>query len=268
MRLIAHISDIHFGREDPVVVQGLLDAVARARPHAIAVSGDLTQRAKTRQFKQAREFLAALPTRPTIVVPGNHDVSATNLVERITKPLAKYKKHITRDMEPFWQDDEVAIAGINTVRRLSAKDGRIDRSQVACACDRLRVTGAAVRVVVTHHPMDLPMDDVKHALVARASKAIAAFAECGVDMYLSGHLHAGTTVSTSARYGIAGSSAIVAQAGTAASTRTRGEANSWNLIHIEPGAIAVRQMVWDGSVFAEGQVARYLKGPDGWALAG
>jgi 3',5'-cyclic AMP phosphodiesterase CpdA len=248
------------------VVQGLLDSVAQAEPDVVAVSGDLTQRARTGQFKQARAFLAALPRKPTIVVPGNHDVSTTNLVERFTRPLDKYRKYITRDLEPYYADAEIAIAGVNTVRLLSTKDGRINRRQVACACERLGGSGGVVRVVVTHHPMDLPMTDTKHALVGRASRAVAAFAECGVDLFLSGHLHAGTTVATSARYGSAGYSAIVAQAGTAASTRTRGEANAWNLIRAERSCISIRQMVWNGKKFVRGDIARYRRGETGWSL--
>ena len=89
MKTIAHISDVHFGREDPASVLGLLESVTAARPDVVVVSGDLTQRAKKRQFRAARAFLRELPLVPQIVVPGNHDVSATNLFERAVRPLAR-----------------------------------------------------------------------------------------------------------------------------------------------------------------------------------
>ncbi|HVL55812.1 MAG TPA: metallophosphoesterase, partial [Burkholderiaceae bacterium] len=73
MRTVLHLSDLHFGRLAEEVVGPLADAAARLRPDLIAVSGDLTQRARASQFRSARQFLDLLPG-PKIVVPGNHDV--------------------------------------------------------------------------------------------------------------------------------------------------------------------------------------------------
>lgn len=269
MRTLAHISDVHFGRENPGLVRGLVEAVTAARPDVVVVSGDLTQRARLGQFAAARAFLGDLPRVPTVVVPGNHDVSMTNLVERLVRPLARYRQYISRDLAPFVMDEEVAVAGIDTTRVLSRKDGRINRRQVACACERLSEAGAErVRVVVTHHPMDLPLEDVRNALVARSAMAMEGFAGCRVDLFLSGHLHTGQTVVTSRRYGIAGWSAVVAQAGTAVSTRTRGEANSWNLIRVRAAEMAIQQMVCEAGdgAFREGAKEVFRKGESGWVL--
>lgn len=266
MRRIAHISDVHFGREDPAVVTALLESIAAARPDVIVVSGDLTQRARVLQFQQARAFLEALPWVPRIVVPGNHDISATNLVQRLAHPLARYRRFITSDLAPFFADSEVALVGVNTVRVLSRKDGRINQRQVAASCARFApLPPDVVRIVVTHHPMDLPFSDSRNALTARAAMAMGAFAGSAVDLFLSGHLHTRQTLSTAARYRIEGFSAIVAQAGTAVSTRTRGEANSWNLIEVEQLAIAIQQKVWDGGAFVTAKTERYAKGAAGWS---
>jgi 3',5'-cyclic AMP phosphodiesterase CpdA len=273
MKTLAHISDVHFGREDPEIVQGLLRSLAEAKPDVIVVSGDLTQRAKKKQFRAAAAFLKQLPRVPRIVVPGNHDVSATNLLERIAHPLRRYRRFITGDLEPSYITPELAIAGINTVRLFSRKDGRINSGQVARACRQLaQAPPQAFRVVVTHHPMDLPLDDIRHALVSRSAMAMRAFSRCGVDLFLSGHLHAGQTVATSVRYKLPNWSAIVAQAGTAVSTRTRGEQNGWNLIRLtpaessEPAQIAVQQILWSGKSFTPGPTERYAKSPTGWSL--
>ncbi len=277
MRTVAHISDVHFGREDPLLVDGLVDSIAKSKPGVIVVSGDLTQRAKRRQFKAARAFLDELqeriPEAPQIVVPGNHDISATNWMERVARPLSRYRRYITRDLAPFYLDEELAVAGVNTVRLLQAKDGRMNRAQMKRACEQLSQAGpAALRVIVTHHPMDLPAEDRKHALVGRSDMAMRGFAMCGVDLFLSGHLHTGTTVATSARYRIEGYSAIVAQAGTAVSTRTRGELNGWNLIttsgSAEGATLSVQQMSWNGKRFAPSTCERYVRGAAGWKLAG
>ena len=78
MRKIAHLSDVHFGRTDAVVVANLIEIVTELGPDLVVVSGDLTQRAKKKEFVEARKFLDALPG-PQIVVPGNHDASSTTL---------------------------------------------------------------------------------------------------------------------------------------------------------------------------------------------
>lgn len=262
---IAHISDLHFGREDPGVVAGLRDALWAAEPDLVVVSGDLTQRAKKRQFRAARSFLDTMPKVPRLVVPGNHDISATNMFERVVRPLTRYKRYITPDMSPFYSDEIVAIAGLDSVRLLSTKDGRLNRAQVEEACRKLAgVSGDPVRIVVTHHPMDLPSTDRRHPTLTRARMAMAEFARCGVDLFLSGHLHGGLSLVTRERYPLAGYSAVVAHAGTAASTRTRNEPNTFNLIRVETDLIDIEQMVWGGKRFAKGEIARYRKSADGW----
>lgn len=265
MTRIAHISDIHFGREDPVVVEGLLADLFNAAPDVIVVSGDLTQRAKKSQFRAAREFLDRLPTVPRMVVPGNHDVSATNLVERALRPLARFRRYISPDLAPFLVVEDVAIVGINTVRTLKRKDGRISARQVREACAQLAsAPNTAVRVVVTHHPMDLPAADLTNAVVRRAAMAMESFAEAGVDLFLSGHLHAGLTLASTARYRLPGYSAIVVHAGTAVSTRTRRVPNSWNLLRVNAANIAIEQRVWRETAFNAGAAESYRRGNDGW----
>jgi 3',5'-cyclic AMP phosphodiesterase CpdA len=268
MRIVAHISDVHFGRENPAVVRALVDSVTAAKPHVVAISGDLTQRARVSQFKQAQEFLRGLP--PTrIVVPGNHDISATNWIERLTRPLSRYRRYITDDLTPYYLDDEIAIVGVNTVRVLIGKNGRINQMQVADARKKFNELDAKlIRVVVTHHPLDVIETDPASLLVGRAAMAMTAFAECRVDLFLSGHLHTGHTIPTSARYTIPGYSAIVAQAGTAVSTRTRGEVNSWNLIRQEQNTISVQRMMWnpDISGFDPAAFEVFKRTSAGWTL--
>ncbi len=73
MHTVAHLSDLHFGRTDPQVVSALTVALQNLNPDLVVISGDLTQRAKHSEFREARTFIAQLPGE-TLVVPGNHDV--------------------------------------------------------------------------------------------------------------------------------------------------------------------------------------------------
>jgi 3',5'-cyclic AMP phosphodiesterase CpdA len=267
MTRLAHISDLHFGREDPALVAGLLASLIAEKPDAIVVSGDLTQRARKSQFRQARAFLRALPKAPRLVVPGNHDISATNLIERLARPLKRYRKFITQDLAPYLEIEGAAIAGIDTVRLLATKDGRINRAQVLEACRQVsRAPASALRIVVTHPPLDLPLADHKHAPVTRSRMAMQAFARARVDLFLSGHLHTGQSIVSSLRYPGSPYAAVVAHAGTAVSTRTRAEPNGWNLIECDQASLLIQQMVWNRKAFAKGLATRFQHSQNGWIV--
>jgi 3',5'-cyclic AMP phosphodiesterase CpdA len=267
MRTIAHLSDIHFGRVDPRLVPPLIKGVNQSNPDLVAVSGDLTQRARSHQFKEAREFLDALP-RPQIVVPGNHDVPLYNLFARFLEPLAKYRMYITDDLCPFYHDDEIAVLGVSTARSLTIKGGRINQEQIEWMRDRLcPLADGLVKVVVTHHPFDLPEGHDERSLVGRARLAMEGLASCGADLFLAGHLHVSHTTHSAKRYKIKGHSALVVQAGTAASTRGRGEANSFNIIRIGRPYITVERFDWQPArtAFLLADTEHFVHTDDGWA---
>ncbi|MES2831689.1 MAG: metallophosphoesterase family protein [Pseudomonadota bacterium] len=245
MRTLVHLSDLHFGRVDQTLIKPLTAQVRAIVPDVLVVSGDLTQRARSAEFIAARAFLDTLPT-PQIVVPGNHDISLYNLYARFMRPLAKYTRYITTDLQPFYLDDEIAVAGVNTARSLTIKDGRINDEQIQQVHARFdQLPDGVVKIVVTHHPFDLPDHYGRHELVDRAPTALETFAACGADLLLAGHLHATHAGTTDANYPIAGYSALAVQAGTATSTRGRGEANSFNVIRIENVQIVIERYSWN-----------------------
>src|SRR5205085_4557820 len=96
-----------------------------------------------------------------------------------------------------------------------------------------RSSDAVMKVIVTHHPFDLPEGAAPGDRVGRARLALETLAECGADMFLAGHLHLSQTGKTAMRYPAGDHTAILVQAGTATSTRARGELNSFNVIRIE-----------------------------------
>src|SRR6202048_1786243 len=143
MRTLVHLSDLHFGRVDPQIVAPLIKTVSEISPDLVAVSGDLTQRARTQQFLEARAFLDALP-QPQIVVPGNHDVPLHNVFARFLQPLDKYRRYITDDLQPFCADEEIAVIGVNTARSLTIKGGRVNSDQVSSIRQKLCSVGEDV----------------------------------------------------------------------------------------------------------------------------
>ena len=267
MRTLVHLSDLHFGRVDANLLDPLRDLVHKLAPDVVVVSGDLTQRAKSEQFEEAKAWLDTLPG-PQIIVPGNHDISLYNVFRRFLQPLTRYKRYITDDLDPIFVDEEIAVLGVNTARSLTFKDGRVNKEQIAAIKAQLAdLPDNVTRIIVTHHPFDLPKTYDEDDLVDRAPMAMQAFADCGVDLLLAGHLHTSHAGSTSERYHMSEYAALVVQAGTATSTRGRGEVNSFNVVRVESERIEVDRYGWDevGKSFSLMKTEPFLRRGNVWS---
>jgi 3',5'-cyclic AMP phosphodiesterase CpdA len=265
MRTIVHLSDLHFGRTNPAILAPIVESVRGVQPDVVAVSGDLTQRARTAEYTAARDFLRQLPA-PQIVVPGNHDVPLHNVFSRFISSLDRYRRYISDDLAPFYSDAEIAIAGVNTARALTWKEGRINLRQLLVL--RRQLSGVAAdhtKIVVTHHPFDLPAGATGR-VVGRSRLAIKTLADCGVDMLLAGHFHFGDTGYTAKRYSVPGYSALVVSSGTSTSTRGRGEPNSFNVIRVELPTITIERRTWRPAAarFDVLSLEKFRRGDVGW----
>jgi len=266
MRTLAHLSDLHFGSVDPAILEPLRRKVHALKPDLVVVSGDLTQRARKAQFREAREFLDSLP-RPQLVVPGNHDVPLYNVFQRFFSPLRNYQRLVTDDLSPEFIDEEMAVVGVNTARSLVFKGGRINEKQMEAV--RAKLCGLPERVakvIVTHHPFDVPKGSHEQdQIVGRARKALRRLADCGADVLLSGHLHEAHVGHTAERYCIEGVSALVIQAGTATSTRRRESTNSFNVLRLAPHHIEVDTYAWSGAAFERTASEAFEHDGHGWS---
>ncbi len=267
MRTIAHLSDLHFGAADPDVAAAVIDCVARLAPDVVAVSGDLTQRARHVQFRRARAFLDALP-RPQVVVPGNHDVPLYNILARFSDPLRGFHRHITIDRYPYFRDSEIAVVGADTTRSFTVEDGGLRSEDVRHLSDLLDETSeSGVRVVVCHHPFDPLVGRRAHWTVpAPDARAVNMLITRGADIFLTGHRHFSAVGNTATRYGIQGQTAIVVEAGTATSLRRRGEKNSFNVLKVERDFVTVERLVWDATALDFGIIRRqeFTRSASGW----
>ena len=265
MRTIAHLSDLHFGRIDDALLEPLRRQLGELGPDLVVVSGDLTQRARAEQFREARDYLATLP-KPQLIVPGNHDVPLYNVFQRFFTPLRKYQRIVTADLDPEFIDDEIAVVGINTARSMVFKGGRINEEQAEHLRKKLcGLPQRMTKIVVTHHPFDVPEGDSgEDQIVGRARMALRTLAGCGADVFLSGHLHKAEIGHTANRYDIEGVSALVVQAGTTTSTRSRGETNSFNVLRVAPRHIEIDRHAWQEGAFRVASTEAFDHDGKGW----
>ena len=274
MASIAHLSDIHFGRHDPKIVAAVESLLHEQRPDLVVISGDFTQRARVAQYRLACEFIERLEQGGLNVlgVPGNHDVPLYDLMRRFVRPLHRYRRFIDDDLCPFFENDSLAVLGINTARSLTIKDGSISREQMATIRDCFRyVSPRKTRMLVTHHPLfEMPIGEegAPTKRVKRHGDALLAVADAGVHVLLAGHFH--RTFSRTAREMVENAGpALVIQAGTATSTRLRGdELQSFNWIEAEPDRIDLKVFAWDGGGgFRPGPLAGYAYEGGNWHAA-
>jgi 3',5'-cyclic AMP phosphodiesterase CpdA len=243
MRTILHLSDLHFGRTRPDLLDPLVALAADLAPDLVAISGDLTQRARRSQFVEAARFLDRLRS-PWLAVPGNHDVSLDNMMIRLLDPWGRYRSLIHHDLCPRHGDEELTVVGLNTVNRYAHQAGRIGRSQLRAIARSHHATPEKTLVVVMHHPPEHPVGSTKR-LMSHSGKGVEALVRAGADIVLSGHLHNAHVAPLTAAPGI-----LLVQAGTGLSTRLRNEPNTLNLLTIEPGHVRVdRYAAFDAPAF-------------------
>lgn len=244
MPTIAHISDLHFGREIPEVVAGLLADLAEAGPDLIVVSGDLTERALHRQFRAARNFLDRLPA-PYLVCPGNHDIPLYRLDERFLRPTGRFRRHISADLGPVHRGRGFRVHGLNSAHGWTWKSGRVDPAALDRLCAAIEASPVEdLRIVAAHHPFLPPPDAPQARLVDDAGTVLAALAACGADLILGGHIH--RAFAGDARRVFPGLSGqlLVAQAPTATSVHLRDRPNGYNLIRFDEARVEVAVRYW------------------------
>ncbi|MFZ2315122.1 MAG: metallophosphoesterase [Gammaproteobacteria bacterium] len=228
---IAHLSDLHFGTEKPFLVEQLIREMNRINPDLIVISGDLTQRATVDQYQAVRNFINAIGTHKVLCVPGNHDISLYNLVERLIFPFRKYRRYIHPHIWSVFKNDKVAVFGINSVTPYKTMSGYITNHEL----DRIKQffdeqPADIFKIAVMHHNL---VKSERHKVINDAEKIINVFAECGINLILSGHIHYACIETLNRSF--FSHNMYVVTAGTAISTRTI-VPNSFNVLTIDNSA--------------------------------
>jgi 3',5'-cyclic AMP phosphodiesterase CpdA len=263
---ILQISDLHFGPfYHPEVGEAMLRAAHELEADITIVSGDFTQRAKETEYQAAREFMASLPQRPTIVTPGNHDVPLYRVFERVFAPYDLYRKYIAEELDTVHRFEDAVIVSLNSTAPLRAiVNGRIRRRQLEFTASAFAdVPEGAARIVVAHHHFAPAPDYEGGQVMPKAKRAIDCFTEQKVDMIIGGHLHRayiGNSLDVypgeDREHGI-----IIVQSGTTTSRRGRAretEKNSFNHIRIAEGVIRITHYMYFSDICGFAPVGRHL----------
>ena len=269
MRTIIHVSDLHFGKIDKETVEHLLISFREIRPDLIIISGDITQRAWPREYKSAVKFLEDIKALgfEYFVIPGNHDVeSFLKPISRGLNPYKSYKKYISENIGSFFSDEEIAVASINTVRHLRIKNGHLDEKEVRQVGQWFAGFPAeSVKIVVSHHPLDLPPDRHARKLAKKAGLGLELLSAQNIDLYLSGHYHRSSAVTTEERYNKLNYCAVAVQAGTV-SRRQRGEVQSFNVLKVKKPDIKLDTYLFDpkGKIFTKSSTIDFKINQNFW----
>ncbi len=259
--VILHGSDLQVGRPyRPWAAQAFVELAHALRPDLVVVAGDLTQRAKAREYRVARILLDALAPLPVVVTPGNHDVPLYRIWERLLTPYRNWRRYLGAALDAVTRVPGATVVALNSsAPRRAVVGGRLDARQLGIARETFAAAPRGdLRIVVTHHHFVRPPDGLGGRPLPGAEALLRALEGMGVDVILGGHVHQTHLLTSRALVeGVDPGIPLVA-CGTTASSRGRGAEtgeNSLNVVRIDAGAVRVesRRLGKQGSFVPVGE---------------
>ena len=262
MGRILQFSDVHFGCEHQHACAAALD-YAHAHPSdLVLITGDITQQGFTGEFAAAGDWIRRMP-EPTFVIVGNHDVPYWSLTARLFHPWRAFEKatgHPAHDHQ--FLSPNLMVRGVVTARGWQARTnwskGVIDLDQTRKAAAALRQAPVgALRVLACHHPLIEMIGAPMTGDVLRGDRAALIFAEAGVDLIATGHVH----VPFALPIDLGDQFSYAVGCGTL-SHRERGAPPSFNQIDWDGREIVVTAIAWTGDRFEPDQTWRLPRRQD------
>ncbi len=266
---LAHLSDTHFGTEISAIIKALEDALKTLRPDLLILSGDITQRARKKQFLKAKAFLDETKI-PFLSVPGNHDLPLFDVITRFTRPYRHYL-NIFGEREFIKITNKTAIIGLDATGPERHKQGALDLSHVRQIFEgvRSRIGNDGQMIVVVHQPLMTAWREDRSEEMNNEAAVAQLFSAFRIDAVLSGHVHVPLICTSEKAYPHLPYSFVHSGAGTATSRRTReNKPNSFNFLEIGSTDMKITQYDYDaGSTsFISLPTQHFLREPQGWKL--
>jgi len=253
---VLHVSDVHFGTPAvPEQIDAIEQLIETRRFDVIAVSGDLSQRARAGEFLRARKFLRdAARASATIVVPGNHDVKwwrAPLGIGMRSGLCASYRRYVSNDLEPVLHVPGATFVGLNTAHGVqfhtltwNPRDigvvGNLAPQQVEHARRVFEMSPPGDRRAIVMHHNPLKGQLSRRYGLAHRRRALGAFETLGVDLVMCGHDHQEAIHFVEHTRG----GTVVSTAGTLSDRSRGGRPSSINVIALDPGRIEVHTLIW------------------------
>lgn len=231
-----HVSDLHFGLEDKRALAFFKAELAREKPAAVLITGDLTMRARHREFRAACEWVSGLDVPVTVEV-GNHDMPYFNLIERFVDPYRRFRA-IETVLEKELHLPGLAVIPLKTATRAQWRfpwsNGWVTDKALTDCCAALDALRDGTRAIVTaHHPLT-ERDPRGKKLTIGGNRAMEELAKRGVFAILTGHVHDAFDIDQPTP---AGNLRMIG-AGTL-SQRIRSTPPSFNVLYVEGDTITV-----------------------------
>lgn len=242
---VLHTSDYQIGSPYlPAAADAMIRLADDVAPDVIVAAGDLTQRAKRSEFKQATELLERFGDVPIVTTPGNHDVPLYRGLERLAIPFRNWRRFSGRsNLDSVTRVDGATFVALSSAAPHRAiVDGHIATRQVEFAgraFDESPVHDH--RIVVIHHHFIQVEGGGAGRTLGGAVRLLRSFEEMGVSAILGGHVHQ-IHLRTSTELTGSAAGVPVLSAGTATSRRGRGEeagANSLCVLRFEHDSVDV-----------------------------
>ncbi len=261
---ILHLSDPHFGTTSHEKLEALEASVRELRPDLILFSGDITQRARIREFRAAKEFLDRFPDIPKISTTGNHDISLTNMFERLFYPYRRYTNIMQFPKEGRWCKEDVEVICLNSTSRFRHKDGALNAIELLRLVPRQE--GVRFRLAVFHHPMDTKRVQDEKNIIDGAPLIARKLQDNEIDLVAGGHVHDPFVTLSTRKY--EGRPFIISVAGTCLSSRVRaGAPNSFSAYEIADGELKIDRHDLGADGFHVVSTSQYSHQSGEWALA-
>lgn len=262
MGRILQFSDVHFGCEHRHACAAAVDYAHATPADLILITGDITQQGFDSEFAAAGDWIRRMPD-PRFVIVGNHDVPYWSLTARLFHPWKAFEQatgHPAHDHQ--FLSPAVMVRGVVTARGWQARPnwskGVIDLAQTRKAAEALRQAPVgALRILACHHPLVEMIGTPMTGDVKRGDEAALIFAEAGVDLITTGHVH----VPFALPINLGDHCSYAVGCGTL-SHRERGAPPSFNQIDWDAHEITVTAMAWDGEAFASSQTWRLPRRQD------
>ncbi len=226
---------MHFGRIYAPAFHGLRTFLWDHRHdiHLVIITGDLTQRAKEKEFLLAREFLESL-SMPVFIIPGNHDVPLFHLGLRFLNPYKRFCQFLKPWSSSCYEDDKVMVCGLWTTNNFTIKKELIHGHELEMLEKRLLTARGKLRIIASHHPLTPDHLSLKLQRLLKLEP----------HLFLWGHEHQ-SKVTTFSDF----PNTVAVAGGTCVSSRIRSEQNSFNEILLHQHQVSVRTLHFHDEIF-------------------